>query len=331
MKTALHDATSKQKNNRTGIGKALSSSSIWIVLAVLVLIMSLTVPSFFTVRNIFSVLKSITPVAIVAFGLTFVFLGGGFDLSQGATLIFSATLIISMNPATPHGFIGSALLILLIAGLIGSVNGFFIGVQRLNPFIVSLGTRFIIGGVIFLQASGMVVGASFQSRILEVIGLGRVFKILPIQTLIFIFIAITCWFVIKYIPYSRKIRIVGSSDIAGNFAGLSVNRIQMSTYIINGVFAGIAGVLLGCQVAHLAPVLVWKYDFDAITACAIGGISLTGGKGTILGTLSGVLLLGFISNSMILLGLPYHLQLTFKGAILLAAIIIDVRSKMRYD
>lgn len=317
-------ATLKQhKHGTTG----LRTYTIWLFLAALIVVMSFAADNYFTLQNLINVLRSVTHIALLAFGLTFVFLSGGFDLSQGATLILSATLIVSLNPEGGLFFVVYLFLILAVAAVIGSVNGFLIGILQLNPFIVTLGTRSIIGGFIFIYAAGMVVSAALQAPILEFIGLNRLFGFLPVQTLIWIVIAVICLLVVKFTAFARKITAVGSSVTVARFSGLRVKELQMSTYIINGLIAGAAGILLGCQTSHIAPSLVWHYDFDAITACAVGGISLSGGKGTILATISGVLLLGFINNSMILLGLPYTLQLILKGIVLLAVIIIDTQGK----
>lgn len=309
----------------------MSKYSIWIFLIALIIVMSFVSENFLTVQNFATVLKASTLIALLAFGLTFVFLGGGFDLSQGATLILSATLLVSINPDSLFPFLGTVILIVAVAALIGAVNGYFAGILQLNPFIVTLATRSIIGGFVFIYAAGMVVSAALQGRILEFIGLNRLFKVLPVTTLIWMVIAAICWFVVRYTPWVRRIKVVGSDLRVARFSGIGVRRIQASTYVVNAALAGVAGILLGCQTSHIAPSLVWHYDFDAITACAVGGISLTGGKGNIVATLSGVFLLSFINNSMILLGLPYTTQLILKGVVLLTVIILDRRGKGRHD
>jgi len=182
---------------------------------------------------------------------------------------------------------------------------------------------------VFIHAAGMVVSAARQGPILEFIGLDRIFDV-PVITIIWIVMTAVCWYIIKYTPFSRKIAVVGSSLSVAKFSGLKVERLQTSTYVINGLLAGLAGILIGCQTSHMAPALVWHYDFDAITACAVGGISLSGGRGNIVNTLSGVLFLGFINNSMILIGVPYRWQLILKGLILLLAIIADMQTKKSY-
>ena len=307
----------------------LRAYTIWAFLALLILVMSIISPNFMTLQNFSTVFKNLASIALLAFGLTFVFLGGGFDLSQGATLILSATLIVSINPEGGLFFTVTVLLIFFIALCIGSFNGYLIGVHRLNSFIVTLGSRSIVGGFVFIHAAGMVVSAARQGPILEFIGLDRIFDV-PVITIIWIVMTAVCWYIIKYTPFSRKIAVVGISVSVAKFSGLKVERLQTSTYVINGLLAGLAGILIGCQTSHMAPALVWHYDFDAITACAVGGISLSGGRGNIVNTLSGVLFLGFINNSMILIGVPYRWQLILKGLILLLAIIADMQTKKSY-
>jgi putative xylitol transport system permease protein len=321
--------SSQPSQDRSGLLGQLRAYTIWIFLALLIMVMSLISPNFLTLQNFSTVFKNLASIALLAIGLTFVFLGGGFDLSQGATLILSATLIVSINPSGTLFFVGTLLLIFGVAFALGAFNGYLIGVHRLNSFIVTLGSRSIVGGFVFIHAAGMVVSAARQGPILEFIGLDRIFGV-PVITIIWVVVAAVSWYIIKYTPYSRKIAVVGSSVRVARFSGLRVEWLQMSTYVINALLAGFAGILIGCQTSHMAPALVWHYDFDAITACAVGGISLSGGRGTILNTLSGVLFLGFINNSMILIGVPYRWQLILKGLILLLAIIADMQTKKSY-
>ena len=318
MKKTSQAATYKLRKENDVLGNLIRTYAVWFVLIPLVIIMSFVSPVFFSFRNFITVFKNIGPLALVAMGLTFVFLGGGFDLSQGAILLLTSTIIVNLNPTTPLTFIASILLCILVAMGVGAINGYFIGTQRMNPFITTLGMRYILGALIYIATSGAVVSAAVQSDILEKLGLGRVFNI-PIQTIIVIIIILVCWFVIRYSKYSRKIKIIGSSLIVSRFSGLQFGRIQMSTYMVNAVLAGIAGILVGSHMTYVIPTLNWNYDFDAITACAVGGISLSGGSGSIINTLSGVLLIGFINNSMVLLGLDESWQLIFKGLILISS------------
>jgi ribose/xylose/arabinose/galactoside ABC-type transport system permease subunit len=306
---------------------SLLHNTIWLVIAALAIAMSLIAPNFLTVGNIRTTIINMTHVAIVAFGLTFVFLGGGFDLSQGATLILAATLTIGFNPRTPVLVAGALLLVLAISLGIGSFNGYLIGIQQLNSFVVTLGSRTIIGSIIFINAARAVYGFTGQAKPLEFIGLGRLFGFLPVLTAALLLVTTVCWFVVRYTPYARTILAVGASAAVARFSGLRVRQLQMSTYMVNGLLAGLAGFLVACKTSYVTPSLVWHYDFDAITACALGGVSLSGGKGTILAALSGVILLGLLNNSMTLLGVPPVWQPILKGVVLLAAIIADMQSK----
>ena len=322
MKEPLPPVTSKVEGR---IDRAtLSEIIIWLAIILLFIIMSFISPTFLSVRNIVTVIKNLTTVSILAFGLTFVFLSGGFDFSQGAILLYSAILIISFNPGTVGGVFLYSLFVVGIAGLFGIFNGALIGYCHLNPFVVTLGLRNIIAGIIFISTAGMTVGATAQSPILEYLGLGRITRWLPVQTVFLIVIALICWFILQFTLYGRKLILVGNSEVVSAYSGLKVERLKFSSYVINALLAGIAGILLGSQVSHLLPELAWHYDYDAITACAVGGISLLGGRGTLLNTISGLLLLGFINNSMILLGLPFAWQQILKGLVLFIAVAADV-------
>ncbi|MBN1299267.1 MAG: ABC transporter permease [Actinobacteria bacterium] len=330
MKKTSQVATYRLKRDNDTLGNLIRSYAIWFILILLIIIMSFVSPVFFSLRNFVTVFKNIGALALVSMGLTFVFLGGGFDLSQGAVLLLTSLITVNLNPMTPLSFLGTIFLCMLVGVGIGAVNGYFIGMQRMNPFITTLGMRYVLGAVVYIVSSGAVVSALERSKILEAIGLNSVFKI-PIQTIIVIVIVAICWFIVRFTVYSRKIKIVGSSLVVSRFSGLGFGKIQLSTYIINSLLAAIAGILVGSHMSYATPTLNWTYDFDAITACAVGGISLLGGSGSIINTLSGVLLIGFINNSMVLLGLEQSWQSIFKGLILVAAIIIDMQIKKRYE
>jgi ribose transport system permease protein len=305
----------------------LRANTIWLVILALFVVLALIAPNFLTVMNLRTTIINMTHVAIVAFGLTIVFLGGGFDLSQGAVLILAATLTIGWNPKTPLLVSGALLLILAISAGIGAFNGYLVGMRQLNSFVVTLGTRTIIGSVIFINAARAVYGFTGQSKTLEFIGLGRLFDVLPVLTAVLLVVGAACWYVVRYTPYARKVLAVGASAAVARFSGLAVPRLQMSTYMVNGLLAGLAGFLVACKTSYITPSLVWHYDFDAITACALGGVSLSGGKGTILAALSGVVLLALLNNGMTLLGVPPVWQPILKGVVLLAAIIADMQTK----
>jgi ribose/xylose/arabinose/galactoside ABC-type transport system permease subunit len=306
------------------------SYMIWLVIVVLAIVMSLISEDFASLANLRSVIISATHLALLAYGLTFVFLGGGFDLSSGATLVLAATLLIGINPGPLPLVLVTFAGILAVSAGIGAINGYLIGIQQLNPFIVTLGTRTIIGSIIFINAARAVYGLASQGDVLEFIGVGRVFGFLPVLTLVLSIVTVLCWFVVRYTPYARQITTVGASRTVARFSGLRVERLQMSTYVISSVLAGLAGILVACKVSYVNPSLAWHYDFDAITACAVGGISLSGGRGTIMNALSGVILLVLIDNSMVLLGVPTVWQPILKGAVLLVAIVADMQTKRNY-
>ena len=204
MKKRSQVVTYRLKKDNDIFGRMIRTYAVWFILLLLIIIMSFVSPVFFSFRNFITVFKNIGALALVSMGLTFVCLGGGFDLSQGAILLLTSTIIVNLNPTTPITFIGSLLLCLAVATCIGGVNGYFIGMQRMNPFITTLGMRYILGALIYIATSGAVVSAATQSAILEKLGLGRLFNV-PIQTIIIIIIVIICWFFIRFTTFSRII------------------------------------------------------------------------------------------------------------------------------
>ncbi len=330
MKKTSQAVIYKLKKENDIFKKIIRTYAVWLIILLIIIIMSFLFPVFFSFRNFITIFKNVSPLAVVAVGMTFVFLGGGFDLSQGAVLLLTSTIIVNLNPNNWYSFIWGILLCFLASLVVGSINGYFIGIQKMNPFITTLAVRYILGAIIYIITAGAVVSSTIRSKILETLGIGNIYKI-PILSIVVAVILIICWFVIGFTVYSRKIKLIGSSLIVSRFTGLNFSQIQMSTYVVNAFLAGIAGILVGSQMSYVIPTLSWNYDFDAITACAVGGISLSGGSGSIINTLSGVLLIGFINNAMVILGLEQSMQLILKGLILLSAIIIDMQLKKSYE
>jgi ribose transport system permease protein len=223
MDRTSRSVTFKPAKENDVLSRLIRTYAVWLVLLLLIIVMSFVSPVFFSFRNFITVLKNVGPLALVATGLTFVFLGGGFDLSQGAVLLLTSTLIVNLNPVNPLTFIGSLLICLMVAAAIGAVNGYFIGMQRMNPFITTLGMRYILGALIYIVTSGAVVSAAVQSDILETLGLGRLLNI-PIQIYVVVILLAICWFIIRFTAYSRKIKIVGSSLVVSRFSGLQFGK-----------------------------------------------------------------------------------------------------------
>jgi ribose transport system permease protein len=303
---------------------------LWIITIILIIIMSFLSKNFLTVDNLRSVLNQVTVFGILAVGLTYVFLSGSFDLNSGAILISSAIFIILLGPSKNYNTVLFILLTLVYAVLFGAINGFLIGKLNLNPFIVTLAMRSIIEGIIvsYVVATNSPVWIRTPSKLFAGIALYRFFGI-PMPVLILVIAFIISYVFLSLKPFGRKVLLTGSDYNVAKFSGINTVKIRFTVFILSALFAGFGGIILASKSLTMDSRVLWTYDFDAITALAVGGVSLFGGSGTIVNTFSGILFLGVLNNSMVFLNIPYSLQLVFKGSILLIAVIADLNIRRR--
>ena len=267
-----------------------------------------------------NVLRQISTNAIMAYGMTFVLLQGGIDLSMGSMVSFasilSATLVASDRVPV---WVVVALCILAGAGL-GCVNGIIINRTGIWPFIVTLATSLVIGGLAYSISGGTPVRVLNES--FNRLGTGFVGPIsLPIIYM-FVLLAI-CYILLHKTRFGRHVYAIGGNPEAARFSGINAMLVSVICYVIAGMMASFTGVFLTARMYTGQPTLGASMVNDAIASTVVGGTSMAGGKGRIMGTLIGAMLIGVISNGMNLLGLSSYLQDIAKGLIILGAVYID--------
>lgn len=277
-------------------------------------------PTFLKSTNIMNVLRQISTNAIMAYGMTFVLLQGGIDLSMGSMVSFasilSATLVASGKFPV---WIVVALCILAGAGL-GCANGIIINRTGIWPFIVTLATSLVIGGLAYSISGGTPVRVLNES--FNRLGTGFVGPIsLPIFYM-FVLLAI-CYILLHKTRFGRHVYAIGGNPEAARFSGINALLVSVICYVIAGMMASFTGVFLTARMYTGQPTLGASMVNDAIASTVVGGTSMAGGKGRIVGTLIGAMLIGVISNGMNLLGLSSYLQDIAKGLIILGAVYID--------
>lgn len=306
----------------------LQKYSIWVVLMLLVLGMGLLSDVFLTWGNIFNVLRQASIIGIVAVGMTFVIIGGGFDLSVGAVLAFSAIISIQMQPVTPGRTALAVLLPLLVGVATGTVNGFLVGFLRVNPFITTLGMQFVVLGITLLYTNGQHVWVWNPDPVYAAIGGGFLGPV-PIPVLIFAGVVALGHLVLSYTNFGQYLMATGANEGAAVLSGIRTLWIKVASFIIVGTTAALGGVVLGSRVKNLDPTAGIGYEFEIITAVVLGGTSLLGGKGSVLNTVAGVLILILIANAMTLLNISHHYQLVIRGLILVGSVALDASSRRR--
>jgi ribose transport system permease protein len=305
--------------------------ALLVLLVILVVYFGAMTPNFLTYTNFKAIISNIPVVAIMAAGMTFVLLVGGLDISVGSILGFTA-----VNVALFHhiGFPAWAVVLVSLAiGMIfGTFNGLIITKVGVNPVITTLGTMALARGMaswFALDIESLKLGRIFDQKFLLIsrLYLPQDKQIIPITFIYVIGIYIIVSLILKYTEYGRNVYAVGSNEYAARLAGINTTRIKLSSYMISGIMASIAGVVLVAQLSLGRDDAGMGSELQVITAVVLGGVSLSGGKGDLLGVIISVLILGVIRNGMVhleeVVGLSYYWREVVKGAILILAISID--------
>ena len=292
-----------------------------IALIILVVVIGTISPQFRTVNNIFSLLRQSSVNGLIAFGMTFVILTGGIDLSVGAVLALSTVFAASMISAGVP--VPVAVLISLIIGtVLGLISGFLVSKGRLQPFIATLVTMTIYRGITMIYTNGKPISNLGNSEFLRFIGRGE-FLGIPVPVWILLVTFFFFFFLLKKTVLGRKIYAVGSNQKAAAIAGVNINKIKLFVYSVSGFMSALAGIILLSRLGSAQPVLGIGYELDAIAAVALGGTSLSGGRGKFYGTLIGVLIIAVLNNGLNILGVSSYYQDVAKGIVILIAVLSD--------
>ncbi|QEM83140.1 ABC transporter permease [Halomonas binhaiensis] len=311
---------SKGKPNHS-LASFMSNYGIVIAFVVLCLVLSVVSPYFLGVNNLLNVLRQVSINGVLAIGMTFVILTRGIDLSVGSMMAFSAMVAASFAGAGADYSLILPILLGLGAGLVlGSINGVMVARFAIPPFVMTLGMLSMARGLTYIYNDGMPI-SSLSSHFLW-LGQGTVAGI-PVPVLLFATVFILAWFVLRYTTFGRYVYAVGGNPTASRLSGINVRRITFSVYAISGVLCGLAGLMIAARTSAALPQAGVAYELDAIAAVVIGGTSLAGGKGRIIGTLFGVLIIGVINNGLDLLGVSSFYQQLVKGAIIVIAVMLD--------
>jgi ribose transport system permease protein len=300
--------------------------SIVVVVLLIVTVCSIAAPRFLTVNNIMAISRNISIVGMVALGMTFVIIAGGIDLSAGHIVVTSGAILIILqkNPNTP---IPAAIAVCIaVALVIGVLSGTIITKASLPPFIVTLAI-----GIFFRSVTMHICkGATITGRNIPeftTIGIGSI-GFVPYPLIVFIVFAIALSLVLKYSKFGSYVYAVGGNENAARYSGINVHLVKISTYVLLGLCIGVASVLDFSRMAAVsASQSALQYEFDAITAVVIGGTSLSGGRGRILGTCMGVFILGIVSNIMVMMAISPFLSGAVKGAIILVAVLLQKQDR----
>lgn len=292
---------------------------IIVVLVALVALMAVIAPNFSRVDNFLNIARAISVNAILAAGLTLVILTAGIDLSVGSIVAVSG--VVSVLTAMTGLPAPVAILAGMAAGAVcGFANGVLTAYLALAPFIVTLGTMTFLRGLAYTMTAGQPIIASDLS--FKALGNGYLAGV-PVPVIVMLIVYAVIWFLLERTRYGRHVYAVGGNAEAAQLAGVRVRRVITSVYIIAGACAGLAGVIFAARVISAQPTAGTGYELDAIAAVVLGGTSLAGGRGRIVGTLIGSVILGVLSTGLILMNVQFFTQLLIKGIVIILAVAID--------
>ena len=342
MSTSTLAKSQSNEANRAWLRAFIRKYAIVLIFIAMFIVMALLTDAFLSPRNLLNIVRQISVVGLIAIGVTMVIITTGIDLSSGSVLALSAVVVASLAqqpdwhdakfPGLELPLIVPILAALIVGALCGWVNGALIAGFRIPPFIATLGMMTIARGFALIYSNRPVSGLTDT---FNYIGQGEIFQVMPvagqpdmgipIPILILLAVAIAAHIMLNNTRFGRHIYAVGGNEQAARISGLNVGRIKIGVYTIAGLLAGLAGLVLTSRIGSGQAGLGVGYELDAIAAAVIGGVSLSGGIGTIWGTMVGALIIGVLNNGLDLLNVSAYWQTIVKGSIIVAAVIIDER------
>ncbi len=282
---------------------------------------------FMTTSNILNILRQTSINSIIAAGMTFVIITGGIDLSVGSTLALSGAVVAfliagGMNP------IIAILLALLVGAFIGAFNGVIISKGKLQPFIVTLAMMTIVRGLTLVFTEGKPINAGYEKNAEFLSNLGNGYFLgIPIPIIIMIIVFIAGFYILTQTTIGRYVYSLGGNEEATKLSGVNTDKVKIFVYAISGLLAALAGVIITARLSSAQPTAGSGYELDAIAAVVLGGTSLAGGVGSIIGTIIGALIIGVLNNALNLMDVSSYYQMLAKGVVILIAVLIDRKNK----
>lgn len=302
----------------------VSRHAVWVALLLLLALCASTSPAFRNPQNLLNISRQISYSGIIALGMTFVIISGGIDLSVGSLLALSGTLaIMAMNSCQdPVRGVALGLLAALVSGACGgALNGLLVTGGGITPFIATLGTMSIFRSLaLFLAKAGE---TRSEHELFSRIG-GAELLTVPLPTLIFLLLVLAGFVLLQATAFGRHVCAVGANERVARFAAIRIGRVKFATYIMCGLLTGISAFLLGGRLNSIMSGTAGNaYELDGIAAAIIGGTAMSGGRGSIPGTLAGALILGIVSNALDMWGISAYLQGAVKGLVIIVAVLLQ--------
>ncbi|UWU25261.1 ABC transporter permease (plasmid) [Rhizobium sp. CB3060] len=329
-------AVANGQRRNTNIIRLILEGRAFFALIVIVAVFSFLSPYYFTLNNFLIMASHVAIFGILAIGMLLVILNGGIDLSVGSTLGLAGCIAgFLMQGVTLSSFgvilyppVWAVVVITCALGaVVGAVNGVLIAYLRVPAFVASLGVLYVARGVALLMTNGLTYNnlggrPELGNTGFDWLGFNRLVGI-PIGVIVLAALAIICGLVLSRTAFGRWLYASGGNERAADLSGVPVKRVKIIVYVLSGVCAAIAGLVLSSQLTSAGPTAGTTYELTAIAAVVIGGAALTGGRGTVRGTMLGAFVIGFLSDGLVIIGVSAYWQTVFTGAVIVLAVLMN--------
>lgn len=316
--------------------RVLIEGRAFLALILIIVVFSLMSPNYLTFDNVLIMASHVAIYAILGLGMLLVVLNGGIDLSVGSTLGFSAVIAGFLMQGVPINIFGVILypsipvvvvISCAVGAAVGLVNGILVSKFKVAPFVATLGMLYVVRGLALLMTNGLTINDLSGDEALgntgfNWLGFNRVLNI-PIGVIIMILIAIVLGFVLGRTRFGRWLYASGGNERAAELSGVPVRGVKIWVYVISGICAAVAGLILASTLTSASPTAGNTYELTAIAAVVIGGASLMGGRGNVRGTLLGAFVIGFLSDGLVIVGVSAYWQMIFIGAVIVVAVLLN--------
>jgi ribose transport system permease protein len=296
-----------------------------VLIVILIVVMSIASPYFLSLANFRAMAVGLVPTGVIVVGMAILLVSGGFDLSVGSVLALASTvcalLMIAGTPILP-----AILATLLLGAFIGLVNGLLITGLAINPLVATLGTMSVARGLALVFTEGFSLSSLPSS--FGLLGNTNLFGLPPIVWLMIVLVGLGD-FLLRRSTFFRQIYFIGSNERAARLSGISVDRVRVVAYVLTSALAALAGIMLASRLMSGTPTAGSGLELQVLAAAVIGGASLRGGEGTVLGAFLGAVFVALINNAMTMLAVSIYWQMIVTGAVLVAAVAIDMIGRRR--
>ncbi|KAB0681383.1 ABC transporter permease [Aureimonas leprariae] len=318
------------------LAKFLIEGRAFFALIVIVAVFSILSPNYFTVSNFLTMANHVAIYGLLSIGMLLVILNGGIDLSVGSVLALSGVVAGALMQGVTLEAFGVILyppvwavvvLTCALGAFVGAVNGFLIGWLKVPAFVATLGTLYVARGVALLMTNGLTYNnlggrPELGNTGFDWLGFYRLGGV-PIGVWVLLVVAVVCHLTLTRTAFGRWLYASGGNERAAELSGVPVKGVKVAVYVMSGVLAAIAGLVLSSQLTSAGPTAGTTYELTAIAAVVIGGAALTGGRGTVRGTMLGAFVIGFLSDGLVIIGVSSYWQTVFTGAVIVLAVLMN--------